>query len=171
VSGLGVDGNRNAVLECREKGFDVVHGDLVDFLRARPEASLGGAFAAQVVEHLPPPVLSALLREAHRVLRRGGLLLLETVNARSATAFLEVYIRDVTHERPLHSETLAFLVAAAGFTDVRVETRVPIPPEGRLQVVPWKELPLDAARAINENVDRLNALLFGPLDYAVIARR
>ncbi len=29
----------------------------------------------------------ALLAEAHRVLRKGGLLLLETVNARTATAF------------------------------------------------------------------------------------
>jgi O-antigen chain-terminating methyltransferase len=124
-----------------------------------------------VVEHLRPPVLAALLAEAHRVLRKGGLLLLETVNARTATAFLEVYIRDVTHERPLHSETLAFMVAAHGFTDVHVETRAPIPAEGKLQLVPWPGLPADAVRAINENVERLNTLLFGPLDYAVIARR
>lgn len=171
VAGRGVDGNRNAVLECREKGFDVVHGDVVDFLRAQGEGSLGGVFAAQVVEHLPPAVLATLLAETHRALRKGGLLLLETVNVRSATAFLEVYIRDVTHERPLHPETLAFMVAAAGFTDVRVETRAPIPAEGKLRVVPWQGLPMDAARAINENVERLNALLFGPLDYAVIARR
>lgn len=93
------------------------------------------------------------------------------MNVRSATAFFEVYIRDVTHQRPLHSETLAFMVAAQGFTDVRVETRAPIPAEGKLQVVPWQGLPMDAARAINENVERLNTLLYGPLDYAVIARR
>jgi SAM-dependent methyltransferase len=171
VAGRGVDGNRNAVLECREKGLDVVAGDVVEFLRGQGDGALGGVFAAQLVEHLRPPVLAALLAEAHRVLRKGGLLLLETVNARTATAFLEVYIRDLTHERPLHSETLAFLVAAQGFTDVRVETRAPIPPEGKLRVVPWHGLPGDAARAINENVERLNSLLFGPLDYAVIARR
>jgi O-antigen chain-terminating methyltransferase len=171
VAARGVDGNRNAVLECREKGLDVVEGDIVDFLRAHEDGSLGGVFAAQVVEHLRPPVLDALLAEAHRVLRKGGLLLLETVNARTATAFLEVYIRDVTHERPLHSETLAFMVAAHGFTDVHVETRAPIPAEGKLQLVPWPGLPADAVRAINENVERLNTLLFGPLDYAVIARR
>ena len=171
VAARGVDGNRNAVLECREKGLDVVEGDLVEFLRAHEDGSLGGVFAAQVVEHLPPPVLAALLAECHRVLRKGGLMLLETVNVRTATAFLEVYIRDVTHRLPLHSETLAFMAAAHGFVDVRVETRAPIPAEGKLRVVPWQELPVDAARAINENVERLNALLFGPLDYAVIARR
>jgi SAM-dependent methyltransferase len=171
VAARGVDGNRNAVLECRDKGLDVVEGDVLEFLRGHGDGALGGVFAAQVVEHLRPPVLAALLAEAHRVLRKGGLLLLETVNVRTATAFLEVYIRDLTHERPLHSETLAFMVAAHGFSDVRVETRAPIPAEGRLQLVPWQGMPAEAARTINENVERLNALLFGPLDYAVIARR
>ena len=171
IAARGVEGNRNAVLECREKGLDVLHGDLVDFLRAQSDGSLGGVFAAQVVEHLPPAVLAALLDEAHRALRPGGLMVLETVNVRSATAFFEVYIRDLTHERPLHPETLAFLAAAHGFSDVVVEPRAPIPAEGRLRSVPWQGLPKDAAGAINENVERLNALLFGPLDYAVIARR
>jgi O-antigen chain-terminating methyltransferase len=171
VAARGVDSNQNAVLECREKGFDVVHGDLVEFLRAQGDGSLGGVFAAQVVEHIGPPVLAALLAESHRAIRKGGLLLLETVNVRTATAFFEVYIRDVTHRLPLHSETLAFMVAAHGFTDVRVQTRAPIPAEGRLKVVPWQELPVDAARAMNENVERLNGLLFGPLDYAILARR
>jgi hypothetical protein len=63
------------------------------------------------------------------------------------------------------------MVAAHGFTDVRVETRAPIPAAGKLQLVPWQGLPAEAARPINENVERLNTLLFGPLDYAVIARR
>jgi SAM-dependent methyltransferase len=171
VAARGADGNRNAVLECRAKGLDVVEGDVVEFLRGHADGALGGVYAAQLVEHLPPPVLAALLDEARRVLRKGGLLLLETVNARTATAFLEVYIRDLTHERPLHSETLAFMVAAHGFSDVRVETRAPIPAEGKLKPVPEDGLPADAARALNENVERLNGLLFGPLDYAVIARR
>ncbi len=81
--------------------------------------SLGGVFAAQVAEHLPPPCSGRLLAEAHRALRPGGLLLLETANPRSVLGLLEVFNRDLTHERPLHPDTLRFLVAAAGFTDVR----------------------------------------------------
>ena len=77
-------------------------------------ASLGGVFAAQVAEHLPPAVLQAALAEAHRALRPGGLLVLETVNPRSVLGFLEVYHRDLTHEKPLHPDTLSFLAAAAG---------------------------------------------------------
>ena len=171
VEGRGVEGNARAVAECREKGLDVVAGDLVDFLRAQGPGSLGGVFAAQVAEHLPPPVLSALLAEAHRVLRPGGRLVLETVNAASALAFHEVYIRDLTHERPLHPETLRFLAAAAGFGEVQVEMHSPVPEDVRLSLLPSGALAPPATKVLNENAERLNALLFAPLDYAIVARR
>lgn len=167
----GVDGNAGFVQECRARGLDVLHGDLVAFLHARDPGSLGGVFAAQVAEHLPPAVLQDMLRAAHRALRAGGLLLLETVNPRSLVGFLEVYNRDLTHERPLHPDTLSFLAAAAGFSDVRVELRTPVDPAARLQPVPVDELPARAAAALNENVERLNALLYGPQEYALLARR
>jgi SAM-dependent methyltransferase len=168
---LGVESNANAVRDCRGRGLDVVEGDLVAFLRAREDGSLGGVFAAQVAEHLPPAVLQALLAQAHRALRPGGLLLLETVNPCSVVGFLEVYNRDLTHERPLHPDTLSFLAAAAGFTDVRVEMKSEVEPTARLQPVPGEGLPERAAQCLNENVERLNALLYGPLEYALLARR
>jgi O-antigen chain-terminating methyltransferase len=171
IAARGVEGNANAVRECRGQGLDVVQGDLLDFLRAEPGGSLGGVFAAQVAEHLPPPLLLGLLAEAHRALRPGGLLVLETVNPRSVVGFLEVYNRDLTHERPLHPETLSFLAAAQGFTDVRFELRSPVDPSSRLVPIPGDGLPERAAAALNENVERLNGLLYGPLEYALVARR
>ena len=171
ISARGVEGNARAVQECRDRGLDVVEGDLVDFLRAAGEGSLGAVVAVQVAEHLPPAVLAALLAEAHRALRRDGLLLVETVNPRSVIGLLEVYNRDLTHERPLHPDTLSFLAAAAGFTDVRVEMRTPVPLAAQLRAVPAEGLPPAAAAALNENVARLNALLYGPLEYALVARR
>jgi O-antigen chain-terminating methyltransferase len=171
VEGLGADSNAQSVAHCRERGLAVSQSDLLSFLAARADASLGGVFAAQVAEHLPPRVLLSLLRESHRVLRREGLLVLETVNPRSVTGFLEVYTRDLTHERPLHPETLSFLAAAAGFSDVRVEMRSPVEPAAQLQAVPADGLPPSAAQALNENVERLNALLYGPQEYALLARR
>ena len=171
IEARGVEGNAHAVRECREKGFDVVHGDLVECLQSQETGSLGGVFAAQVAEHLPPPALSALLAEAHRTLRGGGLLVLETPNPASALAFHDVFIRDLTHERPLHPETLRFLAAAAGFSDVRIQMRNPVPDDVRLRLLPGSGLPPPVIQALNENVERLNALLFAPLDYALIARR
>ena len=171
IGARGVEGNVHLARECRLKGLDVTRGDLLAFLRAEADVSLGGVFAAQVAEHLPPAVLEQVLREAHRVLRPGGLLVIETVNPRSVVGFLEVYNRDLTHERPLHPDTLRFLAAACGFTDVRVELRSPVDPAARLQAVPADGLPPRAAEALNENIERLNGLLYGPQEYALLARR
>jgi O-antigen chain-terminating methyltransferase len=171
IEARGVEGNANGVRECRGKGLDVVQGDLLDLLRSQAAGSLGGVFAAQVAEHLPPPALAALLAEAHRALRNGGLLLLETINPASALAFHDVFIRDLTHERPLHPDTLRFLAAAAGFGDVRIEMRSPVPADVRLDLLPGSGLPPPVIKVLNENVERLNALLFAPLDYALVARR
>jgi O-antigen chain-terminating methyltransferase len=171
LAARGVEGNAQAVRECRAAGLDVVEGDLVDFLRAEAEGSLGAILAIQVAEHLPPPVLQSMLQEAHRVLRPGGLLVLETVNPRSVIGFLEVFNRDLTHERPLHPDTLRFLTAAAGFGDVRIELRSPVEPQDRLQPIPSEGLPEPAAQVLNENVERLNALVYGPREYALLARR
>jgi O-antigen chain-terminating methyltransferase len=171
IAARGVEANANAVRACRARGLEVAHGGLLAFLKTQARASLGGVFAAQVAEHLPPTVLMAMLREAHRVLRLGGLLLLETVNPRSVTGFLEIYNRDLTHEKPLHPETLSFLAASVGFADVRVEMRSPVEAAARLQPVPADVVPARVAEALNENVARLNALLYGAQEYALLARR
>jgi SAM-dependent methyltransferase len=171
IEAVGVESNAAQVAECRDRGLNVELVDLLSFLRNRSLASLGGVFAAQVAEHLPPRVLQDTLRECHRALRPGGLLVLETVNPRSVTAFLEVYNRDLTHERPLHPETLRFLVAAAGFNEVRIELRSPVDVAARLQSVPPEELPPRAVAVLNENLQKLNDLLYGPQEYALYAMR
>ena len=171
LTARGVEGNAQAVRECRQAGLDVVQGDLVDFLRAEADGSLGAVVAIQVAEHLPPAVLQSMLEQAHRAVRPAGLLILETVNPRSVVGFLEVFNRDLTHEKPLHPDTLRFLAAAAGFGDVRIELRSPVEPLDRLQAIPADGLPAPAAQALNENVERLNALVYGPREYALVARR
>ena len=171
IAARGVEGNASAVAACVAASLDVTHGDLLSFLRAAAAGSLGGVFAAQVAEHLPPAVLQAMLAESFRVLRPGGVLVLETVNPASPAGFFDVYIRDLTHERPLHPDTLRFLAAAQGFTDVRIELRSPVDAASRLRPIPPDGLPGAAADAINENVARLNDVLFAPREYALIARR
>lgn len=180
ISARGLDLNFEMVELCRARGLDVSHGDVLSHLRQTGDGSIGGLFAAQVVEHLTPDYLLAFLNEAQRTLRPGAPLVLETINVGCWSAYFQSYIRDITHATPLHPDTLRYLVTASGFASAEVQFRVPVAEAERLQRAPalvWsadgddREALIALAETMNNNAERLNALLFTHLDYAVIARR
>jgi 2-polyprenyl-3-methyl-5-hydroxy-6-metoxy-1,4-benzoquinol methylase len=165
VSARGLDINHEMVEVCRARGLTAEQGDAVSFLGAAGDEAFGGLFAAQVVEHLPPDYLIRMLELAWLKLRPGSPIVLETINVASWFAFFQSYIRDVTHVRPLHPDTLAYFLRASGFQRVEIRLREPLPPEHRLRYVPGND---ELRLAFNVNVDRLNELLFSPLDYAAV---
>ena len=168
VRARGLDINHEMVEVCRQRGLDATEGDALSYLHSLPDESLGGVFAAQVVEHLQPEYLVALLQRMYAVLRPGGVLALETVNVACWFAFFQSYVRDITHVRPLHPDTLAYFVRASGFPHVDVQYRSAYPDAHKLQHVSGG----DALHyTLNANVDTLNSLLFTHLDYAVVARK
>ena len=177
IRARGLDLNHEMVEVCRARGLDVTEGDALGYLRTLPDESLGGLIAAQVVEHLEPAYLLQFLDEAQRALRPGSTLVLETINVACWLAFFESYIRDITHVRPLHPDTLKYLVTASGFVDVGVQFGASIDPANRLQPVSRAARTAgdDALRSLADtfdgNVERLNRLMFTHLDYAVVARR
>jgi SAM-dependent methyltransferase len=159
VEARGVDLDADMVAFAQGEGLEVEYADALDYLQGLEDGSLGGIFAAQLVEHVPAPTLVRLLELAAAKLRPGGLLVAETINPLSPLA-LRNYYADLTHAQPLVPETLELLVRQSGFGEV--ELRFLNAPEERLVEPPD---PVIAA-----NVSRLNDLLFGPLDYAVVAR-
>jgi 2-polyprenyl-3-methyl-5-hydroxy-6-metoxy-1,4-benzoquinol methylase len=171
VSARGIDLNEAMVEVCRERGLDAAVADAVAYLREQPDASLGGLFAAQVVEHLPPAYLTQLLDVAFDKLRPGAVIVLETINPACWFAFFSSYIRDITHERPLHPETLKYLLVATGFQQVEIRYSAPYPAQDKLQAVAATGLSVDAANTLNANAEKINQLLFTYLDYAAIGRR
>ena len=175
ISARGIDTNHAMVEACRANGLEVAEGDALGFFAALEDSSVGGIFASQVIEHMQPGYLLKLLETAGHKVRPGGLVILETINPACWAAFFESFIRDITHVWPLHPETLQYLMRASGFRDVTLEYKSPVPAEGRLRPLPTA-FGLDPATesfvaTFNENVERLNARLFGYLDYAVVARR
>ncbi|PWU25194.1 MAG: hypothetical protein C5B48_02560 [Candidatus Rokuibacteriota bacterium] len=159
IEARGVDADADMVAYAGGEGLDVEQADGLDHLRGLDDSSLGGIFLGQVVEHLPPASLLELLSLTARKLRPGGLLAAETINPLSPLA-LRNYFADLTHAQPLVPETLELLARQAGFR--QTELRFLNEPAERL------ELPEDPVLA--ENAHRLNGLLFGPLDYALLAR-
>jgi len=170
IEGMGVDSNPDMVHRCRERGLSAEIGEVIDFVAAREPASAGGIFAAQLVEHLPPRLLGAFLESCHRALRPGGRLILETVNPRSLVALVEAFYRDLTHEKPLHPETLDFALRAVGFREVELRYSSPVAERARLLPVTAGEAGAGAP-TLNQNFAKLNAFLFGDQDYAAIATK
>jgi SAM-dependent methyltransferase len=151
IEARGVDADADMVAFARGEGLDVEQNDVIAHLDGLDDGALGGVFAAQLVEHLPPAVLLRFLELAHAKLRPGGVLVAETINPLSPLA-LRNYFADLTHAQPLVPETLALLARHAGFADV--ETRF-----------------LNAPDPVEGIDPRLNEILFAPLDYAIVARR
>jgi SAM-dependent methyltransferase len=150
IEARGIDADADMVAFAQGEGLDVEQADAIAYLDQLPDQSLGGIFAGQVVEHLPPAVLLRFLELAARKLRPGGPLVAETINPLSPLA-LRSYFADLTHAQPLVPETLALLAKQAGFRAVEIRY-------------------LNAPRHADDVDERIREILFAPLDYAIVAR-
>ncbi|MCU1462334.1 MAG: class SAM-dependent methyltransferase [Acidimicrobiales bacterium] len=167
VEALGVDLDADMAAEAQAIGLDVRHGDAIEFLRAREPGSLGAIVSFHVIEHLELPVLLELIDLATTRLRPGGFFVAETPNPASLVVLGNSYVLDPTHVRPLHPSLMVFLCESAGFRDVRLEMHAPA--EGyHLPLVDDPDAPAWAS-TVNEAFAKLNDVLFGPQEYAVIA--
>jgi SAM-dependent methyltransferase len=180
VTARGLDLNAEMVEVCRSRGLDATTADARSYLAGLPDESLGGLIAVQVIEHLEPSYLSQILGLAFDKVRPGGRIVLETINPACWVAFFESFIRDLTHVKPIHPDTLQYLLQANGFANVEIVYRAPIAEDGRLQkVTPRAEHFGDTApdsltelvSSFNRNVDRLNDRMFSYQDFAAIATR
>jgi SAM-dependent methyltransferase len=173
VAARGIDANPAMVEVCRARGLEVERGDALEYLTRQKDGSIGALVAIQVVEHFEPRYLGRFLEAAYRKMQPGAPIVLETINPACWMAFFETYIRDLTHQRPLHPDTLRYLVQAAGFSKVELQFRQPVGDKDRLDKVPAPASPELAAiaAAVNAHADKLNARLFSSMDFVVIGRR
>jgi SAM-dependent methyltransferase len=167
VEAIGVDTDPSMVAEARDRGLDVRQVDGNSFLRSREPGSLGAIIATHLVEHLEFADLVELLELAATRLRPGGVFIAETPNPTSLVVLGNSFILDPTHLRPLHPSLLTFLCEGAGFRDVRLRFHAPasdyhLPMIDEPDAPPW-------TKRINEAFAKLNQVLFGPQEYALIA--
>lgn len=166
IEAVGVDVDPGMHSQARAAGLAVHLGDMNAFLEAQPPASFGAIIAVQVVEHLELEQLVRCLELSASRLRPGGVFIAETPNPASLIVLGNSYLLDPTHVRPLHPSLLVFLCECAGFASV--EQRFFSLPDNGLRPIDDPAAP-EWSGAINEAFQRLNDVIFGPQDYAVIA--
>lgn len=172
IHSYGVDRHPDMVSFAAGQGLDVRQGEALAHLASARPASIGGIFCAQMIEHLDPPDVVRFFEVAAEALAPGGTLVVETINPRSLFVFAHAFYVDLGHLRPLHPLTLEFLARSSGFSQVRVEYLSPPPPEFRPQPLPDGPEPVrPIVEQANENFRRIDEIVFGPQDYAIVARR
>ena len=175
VEAIGVEGDTALVQAATRRGLKVIHGDVLEVLRAQESDSRGAVTAIHLFEHLAPSTLAAVLAEIRRVLRPGGILIAECPNPHTLRVGAAFFWQDPTHSRPLLPETLELFLTAAGFIPTRRELFHPFPDdqlltddEGGTQALTDPDMTTLAERVDRLRL-RLDEILNGPRDFAVWA--
>mgnify|MGYP001421737529 CR=1 FL=1 len=116
----GVDLDDQMLAACRQLGLKVQTEDAIGFLKALPNESQLVVSAFHFVEHIPFADLQTLVQEALRVLRPGGLLIMETPNPENIVVGTTNFYLDPTHQRPIPPQLLSFLPEYYGFFQVKI---------------------------------------------------
>jgi SAM-dependent methyltransferase len=153
-SPLGIDQDEGMLQGCREHGLSAKQGDAVAYLTTLPNESQTIVSAFHVVEHISFDQLRAVVSEALRVLKPGGLLIMETPNPENIVVATRNFYLDPTHQRPIPPQLLSFLPEYYGFARTKI-----------LRLQESKDL------AINESPALDDVLAGASPDYAVIAQK
>jgi len=113
----GVDHNHLMVQECRDRGLDAVETDAISYLRGLEDNSLAAVTCLHFIEHIDVGTLVVLLDETLRVLKRGGVAIFETPNARNLLVASMDFHRDPTHVALVFPDTLEMLGESRGFSE------------------------------------------------------
>lgn len=153
----GIDQNGIVLQRCRDLSLDVVESDALTYLGSLEDGSLNAVTAFHFAEHLELKTLVRFLDEAGRTLKPGGLLILETPNPENLVVGSCNFYLDPTHKNPIPIPTMKLLVEARGFHCQEVM---------KLHAITSTEIEVK-----DELTSHLNHFLYGPMNYAVVARK
>src|SRR5205823_11989059 len=155
----------DTALEGAGRSLDIRADELVAHLKLLDGGSLAAVVISGVIDRLALGGQLEVVDLAAAKLSPGGRLIVLGTDPGAWGRARSPVQADLSPGRPLHPDTWVALLQARGFGSVDVwdgsvdETLVPVPDEA------------PGAAAINANVELLNARLFRPSTYAVVASR
>ena len=117
---LGVDLDEGMLDDCRALNLNVRTQDAISALQGMENESASLVSAFHLIEHIPFETLRLLISEAYRVLKPGGLLIMETPNPENILVGSSNFYLDPTHTRPIPPGLLSFIPRYSGFLNVKV---------------------------------------------------
>lgn len=160
VDTYGVDPRVEHVDAAVSSGLEARHDEALDHLDAVADGALAGVVLAGCVDRLATGAQLALLDRTAAALADGGHLVVLGTTPEAWARSADVVATDLAPGRPLHAETWVHLLEDRGFLTVH---RHDGPSLGSLEPV--------GQEAIDANLARIEAALFGPASFAVTATR
>jgi O-antigen chain-terminating methyltransferase len=130
IPAIGVDREEGEIgrsLSTNPK-LKMIRADGLTFLKEGNDL-LAGVSLLEVIEHMPPQDVNELIQVATGRLAPGGVLLIESLNARHPF-FAQGFYSDPTHVRPVTDEYLVFLMQWLGLSKIVKIFTVPAPVSG-----------------------------------------
>ncbi len=150
----GIDIDSGMLEACRELQLPTVQGDALAHLQHLDDDTLTVVTGFHLAEHIAFADLRALVAQSLRVLKPGGLLILETPNPENIAVGSHRFYLDPTHQRPLPPELLSFVPQHAGFARVEI-----------LRLQEERRLTQD------KKIQLIDVLAGASPDYAVVAQK
>ncbi len=120
IDGIGIDLDDGMLAACKERNLDTVKADVVSYILKQEDNSFIMISGFHIAEHLPFEELKRLIEKSLRLLKPGGLLILETPNPENiSVATLGFYI-DPSHIKPIPPALLLFLTEYYGFENQKI---------------------------------------------------
>lgn len=118
--GKGIDLDEGMLSYCHDLGLNVEKGDVISFLERIPDDSVAIISSFHLVEHIGFDNVKRLVEESFRVLKPGGLLIMETPNPENIIVSTNNFYLDPTHIVPIPSLLLSFLTEHQGFERTKI---------------------------------------------------
>ncbi|UNC93598.1 class I SAM-dependent methyltransferase [Candidatus Contubernalis alkaliaceticus] len=166
IDALGIDTDEEMVKHCGGKGLKVKKQDAALLLETLEDNTIEGVFMGHVVEHLDLDYMIELFRLIYKKIMPGGVLLLESPNPICLYIFSASFYIDPTHIKPLNPYTLEHLLQSIGFKGLNIMFHSPVPHEQKLELL---NLPEEHFKRIDNNMKKLNDLIYGYQDYSIAA--
>lgn len=153
----GVDSEQVMIAVCRQRGLKVQQTEALTALERCADASQALVSGFQMAEQLPFEDLQKLVKEAFRVLKPGGILILETPDPENIMAGASYFYLDPRRLKPLPPLLLSYLAKYHGFYKTKT-----LRPKGATKK--------DETAGVSL-LSVLSALSVSSLNYALIAQK
>jgi len=121
---IGIDINELEINFLKERGFNVVKADILEYLSNTPHKFIGIS-SFQVIEHLEFDYIKKFIELAYNKIGHNGVIILESINPHCLYALSRFYL-DTSHIRPYPPETIKFLLEWFGFKNVKIIFSAPV---------------------------------------------